>query len=237
MTTAREQQYVFKTEQFEGPLEVLLRLIEEQKLSIAMVSLAEVADKFLLYIRAQREFPLAEVADFLGIAATLILIKSKTLLPSLELTEEEQESVEELERRLALHEQFHRLGEEVITERYGKQVLFTRGFSLTAQAGFIPPEGVTAGKLATAISELVRVLPFVETLPKAVVERVVSLEEKMSELERRLAKGLKMSLADMTSRDKSDIIVGFLAILELVKQGLFAVEQQKTFHSIHISRL
>ncbi|MBI2175502.1 MAG: segregation/condensation protein A [Parcubacteria group bacterium] len=237
MTTIQEQQYVFKTEQFEGPLEVLLRLVEEQKLSIAAVSLAKVADEFLAYIRAQKEFPLTEVADFLDVAATLILIKSKTLLPSLELTEEEKESVGELERRLALHAQFRHLGEEVIAKHYGKRVLFTRGFSLTAQVGFVPPEGMTVAKLSAAISELVRMLPFAKALPKAVVERVVSLEEKMSELEQRFAAGLKMSLTDVTSQNKSDIIVGFLAVLELVKQGLFAVEQQKTFHSIHISRL
>src|SRR6185436_4016858 len=86
---------------FKGPLEALLDLIESRKLSISDVSLASVTDAYISYVESLPEMPLGETAQFVLVASTLLLIKSRSLLPLLELSEEERESVEELERRLA----------------------------------------------------------------------------------------------------------------------------------------
>ena len=81
---------------FQGPLETLLNLIEERKLSVSEVSLAEVCDAYLAYVEKLPELPLGETAQFILVASTLLLIKSRTLLPMLSLSEEEKESAEKL---------------------------------------------------------------------------------------------------------------------------------------------
>ena len=81
--------FQIKTEAFEGPLDLLLALIEKRKLFISDISLAEVADDFIEYIKTFDEFPVDMTANFILIASTLLLIKSKSLLPSMTLTSEE----------------------------------------------------------------------------------------------------------------------------------------------------
>src|ERR1043166_739428 len=93
--------FAIDTSLYKGPLETLLDLIESRKLSISDISLAEVADSYLSYVGVLPKLPLAETSQFVLIASTLLLIKSRALLPLLELSPDERESVEELERRLA----------------------------------------------------------------------------------------------------------------------------------------
>ena len=95
-----------KIGQFEGPLELILELIEKRKLHISDVSLSQVADEFIEYTRSYENFPIADSADFILVASTLLLIKSKSLLPNLSLTEEEQGSIEDLENRLATYKKY-----------------------------------------------------------------------------------------------------------------------------------
>jgi segregation and condensation protein A len=89
-------------DQFEGPLNLLLKLIEDQELDITQISLAEVADQYLKLLHTQESWSADELADFLVIAAKLVLLKSKVLLPSLQLTDEEEGDARELERQLKL---------------------------------------------------------------------------------------------------------------------------------------
>ena len=96
-----------KTSVFEGPLDLLLELINKRKLFVSDVSLARVTDDFICYIEqyesAGRRIPIAESAEFIMVASTLMLVKSRSLLPGLRLTEEEEESISDLEQRLALY--------------------------------------------------------------------------------------------------------------------------------------
>ena len=95
------EKFSVATQTYSGPLEALLNLIEERKLAISEVSLSEVTDAYLAYVEKLPELPLGETAQFILVASTLLLIKSRTLLPMLSLSDDERESVEELERRLA----------------------------------------------------------------------------------------------------------------------------------------
>src|SRR3989337_455411 len=95
------EKFSVATQTYSGPLEALLNLIEERKLAISEVSLSEVTDAYLAYVEKLPELPLGETAQFILVASTLLLIKSRALLPTLELSTDERESVEELERRLA----------------------------------------------------------------------------------------------------------------------------------------
>ena len=96
--------YQVKTPIFEGPLDLLLNLIEKRKLFINEISLAEVTDDYLTYIKNLPKISISDMTIFILIAATLILIKSKSLISNIELTEEEEGQIEDLERRLKIYQ-------------------------------------------------------------------------------------------------------------------------------------
>src|SRR3989344_4591424 len=100
MTVTIKTQFYIKTRSFEGPLELLLELIEKRKLFISDISLAAVADEYMVYVRDFDDFPMEDTAQFILTASTLVLIKSRSLLPGVKLTEEEVSDIQDLERRL-----------------------------------------------------------------------------------------------------------------------------------------
>ena len=104
--------YEIKLNQFEGPLDLLLELIRQQKLDITQISLAKVADKFLNYvIQEQNNIPLQELSDFLSIASRLLFIKSKTLLPSLVWEDDGEE--EQLTKQLKIFQEYLLAGKTI----------------------------------------------------------------------------------------------------------------------------
>lgn len=227
--------YKVKTSVFEGPLELLLNLIEKRKLSINEISLAQVADDFIAYVKSSEKFPVAESANFILIASALVLIKSKSLLPALDLTDEEEGSVEELKQRLKIYQRTRQLSRQVEI-LFGRQPIFLPQPTERAPV-FSPDSRFTVSFVAALIREILKNLPKPEILTQAVVEKVVSLEEMITNLSRRVNICLKMSFhefAKVDSEKKVNIIVGFLAMLELVKQGVIAVTQNKNFADIEM---
>src|SRR3989344_1726839 len=93
-----------KTSVYEGPLEVLLELIEKRKLLINDISLASVTDEYIARVNTMPHLPVGETAEFISLAATLLLIKSRSLLPNLQLSDDESRDIKELEYRLALYQ-------------------------------------------------------------------------------------------------------------------------------------
>lgn len=224
-----------KTAVFEGPLDLLLTLIEKRKLLINEIALARVADDFLAYAKNCGEFPIAEGAHFVLTASTLVLIKSKSLLPSLELSEEEQGSIEDLKRRLALLKRMRELTGH-LRSSFGKQIIFPpddRPMTIV----FSPDPTMTLDNILLAMRELINHFPKKELLPKAVVAKIITLEEMIDSLTERVKKSLKLrfrEFARLGKDDKINVIVSFLAMLELVKQGIITVTQNRHFEDIVI---
>lgn len=219
--------FTVKHSQFEGPLELLLTLIEKRRMHINDVALAAVADDFLAYARSHADFPLAESAQFALIAATLLLIKSRSLIPALALTEEEETNREELEQRLRILNRYRELSRG-IAERFGKQMLFFPRERALAPT-FAPPKTLSLSALYGALRDVLLSLPQTETLPKVLVQKVLSLEEMIMSLSRRVESALQMSFKEFTRAhrgEKAAIIVSFLALLELVRQGIVAARQE-----------
>jgi len=230
------EQYNIKTEQFEGPLDILLQLIEEKKLSINEVSLAEVSSQYLERMKSMPDMSRGEAASFLVIASTLMLIKSKSLLPTIDLSEEEKESVEDLERRLKLYKKLRELSTN-IRSSYGNNVIFTRETLAGIQIDFIEPKKVDVGVLHSTIKRIIEVLPVKEILPEKVIEKIIKIEDKMQELSERIMRAANLSFNDFVSKgDKKALVVSFLAMLELMKQGLIAVKQSQDFGEIEITK-
>ena len=232
----KESAFQIKTEVFEGPLDLLLSLIEKRKLFINDIALSKVADDYIAYLQGQEKFPIAQSADFLVIASTLLLIKSKSLLPGLNLTEDEQRDVGDLERRLKIYQRIKELSLH-IKNQFGKDIIFAAE-PRKAIPVFSPDKTMTKENLLTAIISVIKALPKVaENIPKAVVKKVISLEEMIGNLTTRIQSSIKLSFrefAKIGKEERVNVIISFLAMLELVKQGIVNVRQNEQFEDIEI---
>lgn len=221
--------------EFEGPLDLLLDLIEKRRLHISSVSLSQVADEFIEHTKSFEDFPMADSADFILIASALLLIKSKSLLPNLELSREEEESIEDLEKRLELYKNYKEAAKE-IAKIFGNFMYFARE-RRNIEPIFSPTSEITKEAIEEAIQRVLESIPKEVSLPKVSVAKIISLEEMMDRLSERISKGLKMSFKSFSGMGKSEkveVIVSFLAMLELVKRGAMRVKQDSHFDEIEM---
>lgn len=227
--------FSIKTAIFEGPLELLLELVERRKLLINDISLATVTDEYIRYVSEMQEMSLPNTAQFINLAATLLLVKSKSLLPILDLTEDEEVSIDDLEERLRQY-QIIRNAAEVIQNLFGKSNLYAPQFALPTTPIFVPDEYCSLINLHSAIAGVINDLPK-KTIPtKAQVKVVISLEEMMQKLQTRITQKMQTRFSELCGdeTEKKVVIVGFLAILELFKQGNLLIKQEGRFSDIEI---
>ena len=224
-----------KTPVFEGPMELLLDLVEKRKLLINDISLAEVTDEYMRQVSLMQELSLPNTAQFIHLAATLLLVKSKSLLPILELSEEEELSIEDLEERLRRY-QVIREAATVLQTRFGAYTLYPPQFSPPATPIFLPDDYCTIPNLKEAMLSVINELPKKESIAKAQVKVTISLEDMMQRLKNRIAQNLQVRFSELHAgeTERKVVIVGFLAILELFKQGNLLVTQQNRFADIEI---
>jgi segregation and condensation protein A len=228
--------FAIKTEVFEGPLELLLDLIEKRKLLINDISLASVTDEYIAYVRTLQESHLQETSHFVLIASTLLLIKSKSLLPVLELSNEEISSIDDLEYRLKLY-QLYRNASIALSTSFGKTPLFSRTYIPDTTPLFTPDARVTTENIKESLLDVIRRFPKKVFRPHVAIQKVISLEEMIKSVEERITKHFKLSFNDFTkSQERKHVIVSFLAILELVKQGTVMVEQEARFYDITVEK-
>ncbi len=236
------EQFQVKHESFEGPIEVLLELIEKRKLFVSDVSLAAVTDDFIHYIQSRGSHP-DMVASFLTVAATLILIKARSLLPNLELTSEESASITDLERRVALYQLISKISLE-LTKAYGKTILFD-GVGQKTGVVFAPDPTLQATDLPGLIEGLRARMPAPTPVkPEARVQVTISITEVIDTIRERIERLMEGSFADIVVQspngdDKSQkvyTIVSFLGMLELVRRGFVQAEQDDQFGDIKLNR-
>jgi segregation and condensation protein A len=230
--------YHVQTESFEGPLELLLDLIDKNKLSINEVSLAAIADQYISYVKNLETFKPQEVASFLVVAATLMLAKSRSLLPQLELTKEEEGDIQELEDRLQTYRRLRELTHHIDQCVRAGRHMYTRSVPSDLPTLFYPPESLTLESMTSMMRTVIDALPQKEFLPEKTVQAIVSIEERMDELEKRIQKKISMSFSSFVGRkkEKVEIIISFLAMLELIKQGTMLAEQNGLFGDIALER-
>ena len=223
--------FSIETPVYQGPLERLLDLIDERKMSISDVSLAQVADAYLSYVEKLPEMPLGETSQFVLVASTLLLIKSRSLLPMLELSQDERESVAELERRLA-YLQVVRKSAKGLRKEWGTHPLPFARRAPERIAMFKPAEASITTISAAAI-RLMNLLPKPEELVQAAVAPVLALEDVIANLKDRITGSFRATFSEMTKgKDKGERIVYFLAFLELVRTGVASVTQERLFSDI-----
>lgn len=206
---------------------MLLDLIEKRKLLINDISLSQVADEYLEKVRAMPELPVGDTAQFIALAATLLLIKSRSLLPTLDLSGDEERDIKELEYRLAVYQIIKEAGKG-LERRFGRTLLF-EGAEPQTEPLFIPDEKVSLASLRVAAQALIDGFPTTLSLAKVAVKKIVSLEEVIATLANRVSSAMTLSFKQFTkgSKERHDVIVGFLALLELVKQGIITATQHE----------
>jgi len=221
-------------EQFEGPLELLLELIESEKLSIIDISLSQVTEQYLRAMQALAERNPEELADFLVVASKLLLIKSRVLLP--ELTREEEDE-SDLAMQLRMYKEYYEAS-KVITE-----IIAAHHFSfsrtkpaVTIAPVFNPPKTLSQSALLELFRHILKEIEPIVNMPREVMRRTVSLQEKILGLRERITKNISMQFSSLMkeSTSKMDVIVTFLALLELVKQRTIVVKQDSIFEDITV---
>jgi segregation and condensation protein A len=165
----------------------------------------------------------------------LMLIKSLSLLPGLAVTEEEKESIEDLENRLKHYQRIKELSLH-IKARFGQNVIFGREPSRESVIVFSPTDEIKKENFLEAIRQVIAVFPIKEKLPETVIRKVVSLEEIINDLTSRIQTAVKMRFSDFVQnrKEKVGIIVSFLGMLELVKQGIIDIKQEGHFADIEM---
>lgn len=228
--------YHIKLEQFEGPLELLLQLTEDQKLDITRLSLAKVADQYLEYISSRENVSLENLAQFLSVAAKLILIKSKALLPLLEFTEEEEEEIKDLELQLAEYKKFKDIAKVLGAMMTPGQIAYSRESFSGLQEVFYPPEKVGQKELEMTFRKFLSTSLPEEKLEEEMVDEILTLEEKIHTLQETLKGRASMSFSQFVAgaSDKIEVVVSFLAMLEMVKQRIIHVQQEELFSEIQL---
>lgn len=234
--------YHVRTQAFDGPLELLLGLIEERKLSINEISLGQVAEEYLKHAEMLKNeksaFYHEDLASFLVVAATLILIKSRSLLPGFFVTKEEKEDIEELEMRLKAYQTIKIMAGKLGEISSSHRSLYTRVPFTEIPPSFLPPhKKPSLQTMLNLLKNLLQSIPQKYELPQKIVKKIISLEEKITEFSRRVEEGMVKTFHDMVNnkKEKVEVIVSFLAMLELVKIGIIAVQQSASFETIYIN--
>lgn len=230
--------HAIKLDQFEGPLDLLLELVEQQKLEITAVSLAQVTEQFLDYVMHARSMHVEELADFLVVAAKLLLIKSRVLLPHL--AAEDGDEVD-LEKQLKLYREYYEASKRMHALILKRRYSFSRGVSLKllpSERRFRPPEELAADDLARYFRVILKRLEPFLSIPEEVITRTINIRETITAIRERIMREATLNFQSLlaSASSRTEIIVTFLALLELVKQRAVAVVQNDIFSQIEIQR-
>lgn len=231
--------YKVKQEKYEGPLDLLLDLIEKEKLSITEISLAKITDEYIQYVKTLQGIDPEELAEFLVVAAQLMLVKSRSLLPGLELSSEEEVTIDELNRRLAELAKIRKLAKELKKLEAEKQHIFSRESFQGMDPVFYPPPKLTSSMLSAAFAAFLEALPKIEKLVEEKIKKIISLEERIGHIRGILAGSLEKAFSQIVNgtKEKVEVIVSFLAILELAKQRFVDLKQENLFEDIVIKKI
>jgi segregation and condensation protein A len=232
-------EYSISTERWSGPLEKLLELIEEKKMEITEVSLADVTGGFLSYVKSleTHNAPHMLIADFLVIASRLILIKSKFLIPSFEISEEEAQDIKGLEARLKFYQEFKPAQKRIQAGWSGVPRMYSREFLASRMPGFFPPKHVSSELMLASFQNAIGVLEKTVIPQERIKREIVSLKSKIQDVVRRLTSTPQaFSTFSGGKKDKGEVVVLFLAILHLIKEQHVHVEQSGHFDEIFLKK-
>ena len=254
-TLTRSMSFHIRTKTFQGPIQLLFSLIEKRELPINDISLAEISGDFIRFVQEhEHEIPLSEIAQFISLISTLVLIKAKALLPSLELEEEEEGDIEELKRRLTLYKLFKERAKELkLHVRERRPFLAPRQRIQKERIRFLPPEGLNVKLLKERLESLtgeaeqfsptrktakgrIRIHVHIRDITHKLMKRITGNGKALS-FSRFVQSLLPVGREGGTHYKEAQhvyTLVSFLASLELNKNGKIDMEQEEIFSEIFL---
>ncbi|MGZ3584312.1 MAG: segregation and condensation protein A [Ktedonobacterales bacterium] len=242
---APDRPYTVHLPGFEGPLDLLLHLIERNQLEITTISLVAVTDQFIKYLRTWDEPPLPRLAEFVAMAARLLLIKSRSLLPRQPRQEESTGEADELDdaEQLRRHLIEYKTAREIARALRAREIAGLQSFSRVARlvepealVAWTPPQlvGLNVHALAMVFRRVLTEKRLSE--PAELPLPLVTVADKIAEVEDMLRRLPRVSLMDVlrTADSRFAVVVTFLAVLELWHQGRLLVQQEQLFGPIEI---
>ncbi len=232
--------YTIALPNFEGPLDLLLSLIEREELDITKISLARVTDQFLAYLEVLKQVHADELTDFLMMAAKLILIKSEVLLPRPppSVVEEEEEDVgDELARQLRLYKQFKEIAAHLRDLEEMDQHNYIRlDYAPPKVEPRLEPGSISLERLLNAARRALTVKPPEPDVDEMVSREVVTIGQQMAHIREALDSDGEINFQQLLSpqRDHIEVIVTLLAVLELIKRRVIRVKQPDLFGDLMI---
>jgi len=234
-----------KVPEFEGPLDLLLHLIREHKIDIFNIPITEITEQYLDYIKRMKEFDLNVSGDFLVMAATLIYIKSKMLLPAETLDDDEDAGLDprdELVQKLLEYQSFKEVARELGMLAQERSKIFTR--QITDIQQYIAPADTEDAEFTTDLYELIQAFARLlhdpqEDVIHEVYDEVISIEQKMEDIKNEIIEKGSIRFGDLfkTVRARNVLIASFFAILELCKQKFITLKQDDTFGEIVLHKV
>ena len=234
--------YKIQLEKFEGPLDLLLYLIKKNDIDVCDIPISLITEQYMEYIEMMKMLDLEVVGDFLVMAATLMQIKSRMLLPPDHLAAQEQpDPRSELIQRLQEYQQFKQIADELKTKETFRQDLFARVVD-QEQLNQIKEESqevLFEASLFDLINALNSALKNVAPKKTYEVEREeYTVEGKIHSIVHLLIEQSRISLLELftRARSKAEMVVTFVAILELIRLKEIVAVQRRQFEDIEIMR-
>jgi len=237
----REDPYQVRLPIFEGPLDLLLQLIEREKLDISVISLAQVTDQFLAHVRELEQVQADTLADFLVVAARLVWIKSRLLLPPASTGgdgEEEEDPGETLAQQLKEYKRFKAAaGTLRAIEETGYRTFIRAAPPPELERRLQPESSTLVELLAAARVALASAPPTPENLDGMVVPFTLTIQDQIALIQRVTSGGRGVSFRSLLTytRHRVEIIVTLLAVLELIKRRQVEIAQERPFGEITIT--
>jgi segregation and condensation protein A len=230
--------YTIQLPVYEGPLDLLLELIEQAELDITKVALAQVTDQYLAYLKKIPEHQLDDLVSFLLIAARLLQIKSEALLPRAPVREPGEEDMgDALARQLIAYKKYKQIAVHLADRSDSGLRTYLRLSTTPALESKLDMSGVNLADLRLALMEALATAPTTPEPGKVVVAQRVRVRDRIEIIITALRKAGRTTFQKIFKQAKSklEVIVSFLALLELIKQELVKVEQDTLFGEIELS--
>jgi segregation and condensation protein A len=222
-----------KLEKFEGPLDLLLQLIELEKLNITEVSLSQITEQFLDYLDKLEKEKSEELAEFLVIATKLVYFKSRTLLPYLYPEEEEGQSLAD---QLRMYQQYIEASKKINIFWQQNRISYGRIEPPVKIKEFVLPLNARSTDLLKAMQKLVVRLRPPTPLPKITIDKAISVKQKVESIFQTLKQYKKINFKNLLddAKNKTEVIVSFLALLELLREEKAYINQRDIFGDMEI---
>ena len=231
------QDYKIKLDAFEGPMDLLMHLIDKNKIDIYDIPIADLTQQYMDYLDAAQEFNIEIASEFLVMAATLLQIKSRMMLPKppKEEQEEEEDPRQELVARILEYRRFKEIS-TVLDSMAQSEERYVAREPLELAVRRLPPENIPLRLLLAAFQTVLEVKEEL-TIPDALVQpETFQVKDKMQEILSLLSKtdGRLLFSEAFRSGTRSELIATFLALLELMKRKMVTVRQPRMFSEIYI---